>query len=150
MTDIIFYCIILIFKLKVNKVNTKEYYKEYYIKNKSDIDINNRKYQINNPEKTLLTAIKSRSKKNNIPFNLTIEDIVFPKTCPVLGIELVPQVGMKYSTRETSPSVDRIIPALGYIKGNIQIISFLANAMKRNATKEQLVLFAKWINKTYA
>ena len=39
--------------------------------------------------------------------------------------------------------MDKIIPELGYVKGNVRIISTLANTMKSNATKDQLLTFAK-------
>jgi hypothetical protein len=39
--------------------------------------------------------------------------------------------------------LDKIIPELGYVKGNVRIISTLANTMKSNATKDQLLTFAK-------
>lgn len=133
-----------------NKENKKKYYKQYYLDNRESLDLQNRQYQIDNPEKALIISIRSRSKKHNIPFDLSEDDIVFPKVCPILNIPLEIQVGKRYKTRDNSPSVDRIVPSLGYVKGNIQIISFLANSMKRNATKEQLLLFASWVNKTYA
>ncbi len=66
---------------------------------------------------------------------------IAPKFCPVFGFELV-HGGLGF--RDNSPSIDRIDPKLGYIRGNIQIISNLANAMKRNATPEQLIQFCEW------
>jgi len=44
-----------------------------------------------------------------------------------------------------SPSIDKVDPKLGYVPGNIQVISMLANCMKRDATREQLHMFADWI-----
>ncbi len=37
----------------------------------------------------------------------------------------------------------------GYTKDNIQVISRLANQMKANADKEQMIKFAEWILKTF-
>jgi hypothetical protein len=42
-------------------------------------------------------------------------------------------------------SIDRINPKLGYVEGNIQIISHKANRMKSNASVEELKLFARWV-----
>lgn len=39
---------------------------------------------------------------------------------------------------DDSPSIDRIIPELGYTKGNIRVISNRANLLKSNATIEEL------------
>ena len=95
-----------------------------------------------NVPKRMIIAAKSRAKNKNLPFNITEDDIVVPTHCPILGFELeISNTNPSFN----SPSLDRIIPELGYIKGNVRVISHMANAMKSSATPEQLLTFAKWI-----
>jgi hypothetical protein len=93
----------------------------------------------------MLSLTKSRAKRKGLAFNLKLEDIHIPSVCPVLGIPLVR--GEKKAMN--APSLDRIKPELGYVRSNVQIISGKANVMKNNATREELLKFAKWIMKTY-
>lgn len=90
------------------------------------------------PEKYLLWNIRLRAKKNNIPFNLTENDLIVPKNCPVLGIPLFVSNERKNSIiSDNSPTVDRINPKLGYIKSNIAVISWRANRLKGTGTAEE-------------
>lgn len=73
--------------------------------------------------------------EKNIPFSLTKEDFELPEFCPVLGIQLIR--GFE-SGKDSSPSIDRIIPELGYIKDNIIVVSRRANGIKTNSTIEEL------------
>ena len=98
----------------------------------------------------LLHHAKQRAEKMGWEFTITEEDIYIPETCPVLGMELIVQSPRgKGGGSAGSPSLDRINPALGYIPGNVQVISHLANTMKCNATPEELLMFADWVYKTY-
>lgn len=91
----------------------------------------------------MISASKKRARKAGVPHTITRADIVVPDVCPVLGIPLYPGTGR--GAKPNAPSLDRIIPELGYVPGNIQVISYLANTMKNSATPEQLVLFAEWV-----
>lgn len=105
-------------------------------------------YRLRKPEQCLLSSARNRARKKGIPFDITVEDIIIPETCPILGIPLTRNLGSHGGT-SSSASLDKIVPELGYVKGNVQVISLLANNMKSNATKEQLLLFAEWIKKEY-
>ena len=93
-----------------------------------------------NPDKKMYQNIKAKAKLKNIPFNLDEEDIKIPTLCPVLGIPLIP-----FSNSDNSPTVDKYIPQLGYIKENINIISRKANLIKTNATKEDIKKLFDWM-----
>ena len=66
--------------------------------------------------------------------NLDSSDFLIPNKCPVFNIPF--KLG-NFSDRATHPSVDRIIPSLGYTKGNIKIISYRANQLKSNGTLDE-------------
>lgn len=120
-----------------------------YVQSQKDYRRNQR---LNNRASYLFRACKTRAKQQNIPFNLTIEDIVIPEFCPILGIKLsLDKLGKdKNGTRDFYvPSVDKIVPELGYVKGNIMIISMKANVMKNDATKEELLAFCKYFIEKY-
>jgi hypothetical protein len=106
------------------------------------------KYREKNREKVLYGQARYRAKRKGIEFNLEVSDIVIPKLCPVLKIPLV-RNSSQGGPRASSPSLDRINNALGYIKGNVQIISHKANTMKHCANNTELILFANWIKRTY-
>lgn len=99
-----------------------------------------RRFKKKNPEAVMLQQAKYSAKRKNVPFNLQKEDIVIPEICPVLGIPL-----FKDGTKgPNTPSLDRIIPELGYVKTNVIIVSFLANRIKSNATTEQIFAVANF------
>lgn len=96
------------------------------------------KYRARNPERYLLNHACQRARKIGVPFDLTLDDIVIPEYCPVLGMKLEWGVGQRASRNIASPSIDRLIPELGYVSGNIRIISNRANHLKNNATISEL------------
>ena len=91
-------------------------------------------------EPTDIPGVKIRKRKNI--YNIrTSEAIEYPKVCPVLGIEL--DWGMN-GNQPNSPSLDRIDPTKGYVKGNVMMMSALANRMKQDATLKQLNQFSRY------
>ena len=96
------------------------------------------------PRSKMLQRAKNRAKLKSLDFDLTVKDIVIPKYCPILGIELVCKSGTS-GGQKNSPALDRKDSKRGYTKDNVQVISHLANMMKSHATKEELITFANWI-----
>lgn len=92
------------------------------------------------PVLALLSEARARAARRGLPFELSRDDLEIPEVCPLLGIPLIVGVGILHPG---SPSLDRVIPVLGYVPGNVLVISHLANSMKNAANPEQLRLFAK-------
>jgi hypothetical protein len=133
------------YRLK-RKKKMKENHKIWQQKNKDHNNSVRNSYIARNPLRKSLQSARYRAKKYDIPFDITYDDLLIPEVCPYLG---TPLIKSKNRGEGTSPTIDRIIPELGYIKGNVQVISDKANRMKNNATPEEMVLFAKYVLKTF-
>ena len=94
----------------------------------------------NTQEYRLYFLAKQRSNQKGIKFDIDVDDIIIPEFCPILNIELKKN---HKGWAPDAPTLDRIIPEKGYVKGNIKVISGKANVMKNNATIEELKIFTK-------
>ncbi len=98
-----------------------------------------RQWEARNRVSHLFYNARNRARKRGLPFDIEKSDIVIPEVCPVLGIVLKfsPGPGGR-GFGETSPSVDRMVPELGYVRSNIRVISYRANSLKKDATIAEL------------
>lgn len=85
--------------------------------------------------RVIFSLARRRAKEKGLPFSLVPEDVPIPEVCPVLGIPLNHGTGRRH---DGSPTIDRIINDLGYVKGNVIVISWRANRIKSDATLDEL------------
>lgn len=88
-----------------------------------------------NPELYIWLWAKKRAKLKGLPFSILQSDITIPNFCPVLGLKLSPG---NHNRHAASPTLDRIAPALGYVPGNVRVISHRANQLKNDATTYEI------------
>ena len=88
-------------------------------------------------EQAMLSRARHRAKTGGLLFNITLDDIIVPLVCPVLGIPLFIEPGTG-TNRPNSPSLDKIYPDKGYTKGNVRVISTRANLLKSDGTLEEM------------
>jgi hypothetical protein len=131
----------------------------YYAANRERLKQNNRRYYQANrgrisesrtiarrscPELALWRSAKERAAKLGLPFDLEVGEIVIPSACPVLGIPLSKGEG---HCGPNSPSLDRLNPALGHVRGNVAVMSHRANSIKNDATVEDLIAVLGWMER---
>lgn len=81
----------------------------------------------------LLSAAKNRSKTKELDFNLDLEYLISlwdeqDGCCCITGVPF----NLDYSAKHRepnfdAPSLDRIVPELGYIKGNVRLVAYQVN-----------------------
>ncbi len=87
--------------------------------------------------KLMLDNARSRAKRDNLPCTITVGDIRIPEFCPVFK-KLKLSIGDRHM-HDASPTLDKLIPALGYIPGNVQVISHKANRLKSDGSLAELI-----------
>ena len=113
--------------------DNREEYNEYCRNKKKEVYSSEKRREEyrKNLRREMFHAAKQRAKTKNITFTITIEDVIIPTDCPVFGIPL------DHSDRLHAPTLDRVINNLGYVPGNVRVISAKANRLKNNGTIEE-------------
>lgn len=103
-----------------------------------------RRWRKTQPERNLFYHAKARAKREQLPFDLEITDVIIPTHCPVLGIELKTGEDVK-PFADNGANIDKIVPSKGYVKGNICVISGRANRLKSNGTLAEFEAIVRYI-----
>lgn len=109
-------------------------------------------YWVEDITRTLIKEIhgdrKRNAKSKNIKFDVSIDYLIeiLPEDmmCPVFNIKMVWNKGVR---KDDSPSLDKIVPKKGYVRGNVAWISHKANRIKSDATKEEVKKIYDWLSK---
>lgn len=125
---------------------TKEFRKDPEVRRR----INDRRNALRreNPALELWRLAKIRARYKGLAFDIDVSDLAVPEVCPVLGIRL--EWGCSKRQLDSSPTVDRVIPELGYVKGNVRVISWRANRIKSDATAKELAAVLKYVEAALA
>ena len=127
----------------------REQARNYNKKHADKIREKRTRYIEKNYERYMWSVAKQSAKARGIEFSIDPEDIKIPTHCRYLGVELTKIIGKNKGKVNTNVSLDRIDNSKGYVKGNVQVISALANKLKSNCSIETLVSFAKGVLKTH-
>lgn len=124
---------------KKNKNKRSKYGAEWRAKSKNTVEFKCQKMH---------DGAKARSVRKGIPFDITVEYIkeIFPKDlkCPITGLPFEEGVG---KPAPQSASLDKINPELGYIKGNVAVISYRANLIKQKENSSEIIRkVADWMD----
>lgn len=131
-----------------SKACAREYRKKWREENSEADKAQKRKWIDKNTIYRTLRRARERAARKGIAFAIGLADIPpIPELCPVLGIKL--ERSCSGNPGPSSPALDRIVPSLGYVPGNLQWLSHRANIMKSDASAKELLMFAEWVVETY-
>jgi len=94
-----------------------------------------------------LRDCKRTAVENDLPFDIDMDYLLSIKTdcCPVFGTPFSWERIAEGYDNPLAPSLDKIKPELGYVKGNVVFISIKANRIKSNADDVELRRVADWL-----
>lgn len=93
-------------------------------------------------------AARNRAKKRGLDFNLILADLGTSTYCAVTGVEF----DMTRSFRQGNifvPSLDRVDPSLGYVRGNVRMVCHGYNLAKHTGTDADVLKLARALVKMF-
>lgn len=149
--------------LKKWKTNRKDQLakrrKELYHQNEKNISAKHEREQwLADPHrmraKQMKKSMQLRHRQKGIPLDsryFSIKKLAQMLTetpiCPCCSKVMEPGQKLNGAPYDNAPSVDRIKPALGYVEGNVAILCWRCNNLKRDATTKELEQIISWMKK---
>lgn len=104
------------------------------------------------PFKRHLSNAKKRARKKNIKINITTEDLkyIWEKQngiCRYTGWQLINSDEERVEKKERLASLDRIDSRKGYIRGNVQFVSYIAQISKNMFPETTFLNFCETVTK---
>jgi hypothetical protein len=123
----------------------KEKQREQYHRHKDKRVAYSKEYSLQHPEwakiNSALSGSRERARRAGVPHTLTKDNVLpIPERCPILNIPL--------DARDLAhtPSLDRRVPAAGYVPENVAWISHRANTIKSFGTAAEHRAVADWLD----
>tara|TARA_A100000164_G_C21390207_1_gene532807 strand:- start:123 stop:491 length:369 start_codon:yes stop_codon:yes gene_type:complete len=96
----------------------------------------------------LLWGSKAKAKKKNLDIDIDLEYlhtlyIGSGGICPMTGVKMQTSKGTRKERNSMAMSIDRIDSDVGYIKGNVRLVSTWYNNAKAHLTDEMTITMAK-------
>jgi hypothetical protein len=112
--------------------------KEYNKRNAAYFNKKTKEYNAARPFHYAFRRLRMRAKQHNLPFDLDADYLtqIWSGSCAIFGTPLQ----YPYSTDrmvDDKATIDRIVPDLGYVKGNVCWVSNRANIIKSFGTVEE-------------
>lgn len=126
----------------------KAKYAEWRAKNRERVNLRSAQRRIEKRAMCLVAAARIRARRKGIPFAIDTDEIsrlqaiIDNGVCELSGVPFT-LVGPRSST---SPSLDRIVPDLGYVPNNLRVVCHALNAgMGDWGDKELLRIVKAWV-----
>lgn len=135
-------------KVRANDERDRNRQREYRREHLPQYAAYQRAARLRSPRENLVALARYRSKKKGILCTIAVADIEWVTHCPITGIELDyinTEPGERQNvSRDAFPTLDRKNPAIGYVPGNVFVLSHKANRMKQDASADILARLAQY------
>lgn len=124
-------------------INTEGFYSEHWMNPNSYIRWRMRCIIKSSKDPKRRSTKKEFNTENNLTVDYLLEILPEDRLCPVFGFYM-DWGGETTVEKDTSPSLDRIDPDIGYVVGNVRFISNKANRVKSDQKLDKLVKLGNW------
>ena len=140
-------------KNRLAPIRRKLYAERYGAMQREKERIRKEQYPLRVRGQLLRAGMRDRSRKSGLGFDSTfftvkylMELVASKPYCECCGKRLDISFKSNGSPNNSSPSMDRVVGSNGYVRGNVALLCWRCNNLKRDATSKELRQIANWMD----